>query len=168
MKLKNIYITPKNIPLERSHHFENPFIRNPHTPKPSAAVRPQLRPLASIVVNDIYPPQRNPRVRSQSFGNPGPSVRNAHLHSKKPIRNPPHTPKPSAAVRPQLQPSASTREVSLLETLTHPFKMLTSIMGNNITKLSNIPSHNHGSLYSVTFIFLWHATLRYIKIGDQS
>ena len=43
-----------------------------------------------------------------------------------------------------------------------------SFEGNNVAKLSNIPSHNHGSLYSVTFIFLWQATLRYIKVGDQS
>lgn len=43
-----------------------------------------------------------------------------------------------------------------------------SFQGNDVAKLFNIPSHNHGSLYSVTFIFLWQATLRYIKVGDQS
>ncbi|KAE8649664.1 hypothetical protein Csa_023752, partial [Cucumis sativus] len=91
-------IIPKNI-LSRA---KPPFWKlihskpSPHSKPPTHTQTLCRRPSTTSTVcfhcrRRRLPTPKEPRARSQSFGNPGPSVVNVHLHSKKPIRNPPHT-----------------------------------------------------------------------------
>uniref|UniRef100_A0A0A0LWC3 Uncharacterized protein n=1 Tax=Cucumis sativus TaxID=3659 RepID=A0A0A0LWC3_CUCSA len=121
---------------------KNPF-ETPTTPKPSAAGRSQLRPLASIVVDDVYPPQRTPAREINLLETPTHLFETLTSIRKNPFETPHTHRNPSATGRPQLRPLASivvddvyppqrtpAREVNLLEAPAHPFETLTSIRKN--------------------------------------